>query len=1250
MPKKLTFQEFVDKARAVHGDKYEYSLVEYVDAKTKVKIICPIHGEFEQVPNTHLSGAGCQKCGIESIRKKLSDSCNSFILKAKNIHGNKYDYSLVNYTNNRGKVKITCPIHGIFEQTPTKHVDSKCGCQKCGAKETANRRLKNVLPYDDAKLNILKLKLSNKEDWKNYCKSEEFNAMLPKDPSKKYKNKGWISWGDFLGNNNIATFKRLYGTYEESKKIVSFLNINSQKDWQNYCKSGLKPKKIPSDPYKVYQNSGWISWGDFFSTGYISTLNREYLSFEDAKEIVNLLNLKSRNEWSEYCYTSSKPDNIPNTPSQVYKDSGWTNWYDFLGTKKDFDGFVNYCEAKNFVKELDFKSKTEWFLYCKTSDRPTYIPSNPARFYENNGWVCWSDFLGCNGIFTFKFKLSILNTLEQSDLLTMDPIELFIIIGQGNLPSSFGSLVNTDAESEGRIATLQEIRERLETETGKASTDADDVDTGVYIEPEDEFVQVDEVDDEITSNITTPELRLPSVSIINDLHSLDNSLYATVDEEAMESLVQYKLRKLWNKVLNNEISIESLVNEVGGRYFTSIKDMFLEEYNDVMVYRTKDNYSFRYEPNLMQKLTVHRMIKNQSYGNWSGTGAGKTLSFILASRETDSRLTLVIALNSTIRQTAKAIKEVYPDSLVFTDYRDNFVFDRSKYNYLVLNYEKFQQGFSEELCQSLTNNNQVDFVVIDEVHNAKQREEDNESIRRAVMNRLLGRIRENNPNLYSLVMSATPVINNLYEAKSLLNLMTGLEYDDLKTRRTLPNALKTFQQLILNGLRFIPKYDINITELTGQNMTNLNIDGSHLLDDLLALSGQDYISAEKLLLEDKLNAIAPYLKSGVVIYTYFTTGIVNKIEDFVTSLGFKVGTYTGDESPFLRDKNLQDFVEGKIDILIGSKPIGTGVDGLQEVCDRMIAITLPWTDSEYTQLKGRIYRQGSIFNDVEIIIPQIKIELENEEFWSWDIQRLNLIKHKRTLADAAVDGIIPSKTLPTPETMFKKSQQSLQKWKERIENGNIIESSRNQTKINLYPELIDEEQRKRRIESELSDFNRRGKTTLSSTMHKEFTDNPDSWFRYHALRAERMREWGEIPYEYIATKIKNRNHIVADFGCGENKMRHCIPNNKVYAFDHIACDETVTACDMKNTGLENESVDIAVFSLALWGTNYRDYIKEAYRVLSYGGQIHIAEPAKNYETIESEQELVDLIGEVGFKVVGKVERRHKFIYVTGIKI
>ena len=117
---------FIKDAKKIHGDKYDYSLVDYVNNRNKVKIICPIHGEFEQIPSNHLKGKGCLYCGGTS---KLDN--NLFIKKAKEIHGDKYDYSLVDYKESCEKINIICSEHGVFEQTPNNHLSKKQGCYKC---------------------------------------------------------------------------------------------------------------------------------------------------------------------------------------------------------------------------------------------------------------------------------------------------------------------------------------------------------------------------------------------------------------------------------------------------------------------------------------------------------------------------------------------------------------------------------------------------------------------------------------------------------------------------------------------------------------------------------------------------------------------------------------------------------------------------------------------------------------------------------------------------------------------------------------------------------------------------------------------------------------------------------------------------------------------------------------------------------------------------------------------------------------
>lgn len=125
--KKLTQEDFIEKAKAIHGNKYDYSKAEYKNYETKIPIGCSKHGIFYQKVGNHLNGAGCSKCKFELNRLTLEE----FLNKATKIHGSKYDYSKVNYINNATKVCIVCPDHGEFYQSPRNHlIGQECGI--CG--------------------------------------------------------------------------------------------------------------------------------------------------------------------------------------------------------------------------------------------------------------------------------------------------------------------------------------------------------------------------------------------------------------------------------------------------------------------------------------------------------------------------------------------------------------------------------------------------------------------------------------------------------------------------------------------------------------------------------------------------------------------------------------------------------------------------------------------------------------------------------------------------------------------------------------------------------------------------------------------------------------------------------------------------------------------------------------------------------------------------------------------------------------
>lgn len=130
MPKKSNTKEFIEKAQKIHGDYFDYSLSHYTGIRNKLIIICPLHGQYEQVPNSHLRGIGCPKCGLINRSKTRTWSKETFIKKANLVHSNKYDYTKSNYINSMKKITITCPIHGDFKQKVNNHLQG-ANCPNC---------------------------------------------------------------------------------------------------------------------------------------------------------------------------------------------------------------------------------------------------------------------------------------------------------------------------------------------------------------------------------------------------------------------------------------------------------------------------------------------------------------------------------------------------------------------------------------------------------------------------------------------------------------------------------------------------------------------------------------------------------------------------------------------------------------------------------------------------------------------------------------------------------------------------------------------------------------------------------------------------------------------------------------------------------------------------------------------------------------------------------------------------------------
>ena len=154
--------DFFIKAKIKHNNKYDYSKVDYINSRTKICIICPKHGEFWQTPANHLHGCGCPKCKNDKIGNNRRLTLFQFIEKAKQIHGDKYDYSKVEYVNNSTKVCIICTEHGEFWQTPGNHLHG-CGCPKCSSlpKKNTNDFIKEAKLIHQNKYNYSKVEYVN---------------------------------------------------------------------------------------------------------------------------------------------------------------------------------------------------------------------------------------------------------------------------------------------------------------------------------------------------------------------------------------------------------------------------------------------------------------------------------------------------------------------------------------------------------------------------------------------------------------------------------------------------------------------------------------------------------------------------------------------------------------------------------------------------------------------------------------------------------------------------------------------------------------------------------------------------------------------------------------------------------------------------------------------------------------------------------------------------------------------------------
>lgn len=240
------------------------------------------------------------------------------------------------------------------------------------------------ITFDECKKWVLKncKGIDTLEKWKNFEKPD----FIPSYPPRVFPE--FKTWGDFLGTNKKHNIDQTinYLSYRDAVEYVKKMNLKSGKDWIDKYNSGFIPIDLfPKKPNRYYKKRGWISWGDFLSTGRIQNQSRKFISFDECKEFARNNNINSQSEWFEF----KKPSNVPSLPPQTYKEE-WKSWMDFFGRvdRNIKRSYLTLEELKNLLKLNSVQSFREYKKFCKGRTKELNIPSHPESSYDN--WMGWN--------------------------------------------------------------------------------------------------------------------------------------------------------------------------------------------------------------------------------------------------------------------------------------------------------------------------------------------------------------------------------------------------------------------------------------------------------------------------------------------------------------------------------------------------------------------------------------------------------------------------------------------------------------------------------------------------------------------------------------------------------------------------------------------------------------------------------------------------------------------------------------------
>jgi hypothetical protein len=255
-----------------------------------------------------------------------------------------------------------------------------------------------------------RLRLRNRRGWEAWCSGElpdrgQRPENVPADPERIYA-KAWRGWKDWLGQKRGRRHR--FRPFVDARAFSRSLGLKSTAEWRSWSRGARpdlppRPEDIPACPNVTYHALGWQGFGDWLGTGNKAKRNRPRMPFEEARRLARSLRFNSVNDWTKWWRSRRRGESsgcldLPSHPDRAYRDEGWIDWADFLGTKHRKGCFREFKEARRFARGLGLASGADWFAFCRGEfeglERPIDIPVSPAYVYRNRGWISFRDWLG----------------------------------------------------------------------------------------------------------------------------------------------------------------------------------------------------------------------------------------------------------------------------------------------------------------------------------------------------------------------------------------------------------------------------------------------------------------------------------------------------------------------------------------------------------------------------------------------------------------------------------------------------------------------------------------------------------------------------------------------------------------------------------------------------------------------------------------------------------------------------------------